>query len=128
MQPTTLIKIEDSGGTTTTSAAAHHHHHHHHQSSLFDPCKTSSIQTSTITAAVQTNEMSPNIPSHHHHHQMYFESDGNLIQISPHIPHTTTISDESSENIPSPQQVSPTEQPNSEPDHFTNDDDGPNGI
>lgn len=85
MQPTTLIKIEDCstatgngcGSTSTT----------HHQSTIYEPCKTNSIHTSTITTAVQTNDMSPDITSHH---QLYYHSDGNLIQIAPHS-HSTGV-------------------------------------
>lgn len=43
--------------------------------------KTNSIQTATITTAVQTNEMSPDIATTAHH--LYYHSDGNLIQIAP---------------------------------------------
>ncbi len=71
-----LIKIEDcssaTNGNTTTSA-------HHQQSHMFDPCKSTSIQT--IATAVQTSSMTPELETHH---QMYYQSEGNLIQIAPH--------------------------------------------
>lgn len=73
--PATLIKIEDcssaSNGNTTTSA-------HHQQSHMFDPCKSTSIQT--IATSVQTS-MTPELEAHH---QMYYQSEGNLIQIASH--------------------------------------------
>lgn len=84
IQPTTLIKIEDcrsamsASGTTNNSNTTHHHHH---QSTIYDPMKNNSIQTATITTAVQTNDMSPDIATTAHH--LYYHSDGNLIQIAP---------------------------------------------
>lgn len=72
--PATLIKIEDCSttGNTTTSA-------HHQQSHMFDSCKSTAMQT--IATAVQTSSMTPELETHH---QMYYQSEGNLIQISSH--------------------------------------------
>lgn len=74
--PATLIKIEDCSsattGNTTTSA-------HHQQSHMFDTCKSTAIQT--IATAVQTSSMTPDLETHQ---QMYYQSEGNLIQIAPH--------------------------------------------
>lgn len=75
--PATLIKIEDcssaTSGNTTTSA-------HHQQSHIFDPCKSTAIQT--IATAVQTSSLTPELETHH---QMYYhQSEGNLIQIASH--------------------------------------------
>lgn len=74
--PATLIKIEDCSsattGNTTTSA-------HHQQSHMFDSCKSTAMQT--IATAVQTSNMTPELETHH---QMYYQSEGNLIQISSH--------------------------------------------
>ncbi|KAG4072064.1 hypothetical protein HA402_015563 [Bradysia odoriphaga] len=73
--PATLIKIEDcssaTNGNTTTSA-------HHQQSHMFDPCKSTSIQT--IATSVQTG-MTPELEAHH---QMYYQSEGSLIQMASH--------------------------------------------
>lgn len=84
--PTTLIKIEDCSsattGNTTTSA-------HYQQSHMFDPCKSTSIQT--IATAVQTSNMTPDLETHH---QMYYQSEGNLIQIAPHNDPCTNMIDE----------------------------------
>lgn len=75
--PATLIKIEDcssaTNGNTTTSA---HHQQSHH---MFDPCKATAMQT--IATAVQTSNMTPELEAHH---QMYYQSEGNLIQIAAH--------------------------------------------
>lgn len=83
--PATLIKIEDcssaTNGNTTTSA-------HHQQSHIFDPCKSTSIQT--IATAVQTNNMTPELETHH---QMYYQSEGNLIQLAPHNNPCTNMMD-----------------------------------
>lgn len=89
MQPTTLIKIEDCGGgngaepphlNTISTAHNSHHQHQHHQPSLYEPCKSTAIQAASITTAVQTNDISPDISTH----QLYYQSEGNLIQITPH--------------------------------------------
>lgn len=37
----------------------------------------------TIASAMQTSSMTPELESHH---QMYYQSEGNLIQIAPHDP------------------------------------------
>lgn len=79
MQPTTLIKIEDC--STATGSGCGSTSTTHHQSTIYEPCKSNSIHTSTITTAVQTSDLSPDITSHH---QLYYHSDGNLIQIAPH--------------------------------------------
>ncbi|KAJ6629261.1 Protein winged eye [Pseudolycoriella hygida] len=74
--PATLIKIEDCSSATTGNTSTSSHHQ---QSHLFDPCKSTTMQT--IATAVQTSNMTPELEMHH---QMYYQSEGNLIQIAPH--------------------------------------------
>lgn len=82
IQPTpTIIKIEDSvqsGSNGNCNALAPY---------SIEP-KSTAIQTATITTAVQTNEMTPDIAAQLSNYYQAHGLHGNLIQIAPH---TTTI-------------------------------------
>lgn len=92
--PATLIKIEDCSSATTGNSTASAHHH---QSHMFDPCKSTSMQT--IATAVQTSSMTPELETHH---QMYYQSEGNLIQIAQHNNQCTNMVDTIETRTPSP--------------------------
>lgn len=81
-EPTpTLIKIEDSiqnGSNGNCNALAPY---------SIEP-KSTAIQTATITTAVQTNEMTPDIATQLSNYYQAHGLHGNLIQIAPH---TTTL-------------------------------------
>lgn len=91
MQSTpTLIKIEDCNSSvssgngngsnhcgTITSINANHH-------PAFEP-KSTAMQTATITTAVQTNDMTPDLAAQLSYYQTH-GLHGNLIQIAPHPP------------------------------------------
>lgn len=81
----TLIKIEDCNGAVTAannasancaSLASINNH------ASFEP-KSTAIQTATITTAVQTNDMAPDIAAQLGYYQTH-GLHGNLIQIAPH--------------------------------------------
>lgn len=78
IQPTpTLIKIEDSvqnGSNGNCNALAPY---------SIEP-KSTAIQTATITTAVQTNEMTPDIAAQLSNYYQAHGLHGNLIQIAPH--------------------------------------------
>lgn len=102
----TLIKIEDCTSSASTgncgsiTSINHHHnqqhqqqqhqhnnHHHHHQT--YEP-KSTAIQTATITTAVQTNEMSPELAAQLSYYQTH-GLHGNLIQIAPNTSSMTSL-------------------------------------
>lgn len=113
MQPTTLIKIEDcsssstnhhqqqqhqlNAGTVNGSGQLHQHQniihqqlHRQQQQSIFEPCHSNGLHSSastssSISSAVQTNDMVPtDLSAAGGSHHLFYQADGNLIQIAPH--------------------------------------------